>query len=276
MRTQIIERSANSLTRRSQAGHQDRRAKSRAFALLNSAVLQAGFLFLALYLIILASNSNYDVVVSISRASFRLLESALSTLRILSGLGCAKAENQIVPYHEYILAPASRTLHPVLVRNINGTVSGAQSLIMDHPGSAVFHGQSALTMDYGKNIAGVVSLLIGNISSEKQVIGVTFSESSLWISGVGSDATAESGIDEVLWIQPTSPGTYTVSREHERGAFRYLSLIHNSMGVLEVRKVTTHFTAMPHYGGDRLRDYTGYFHSNGTPVLCPPCFTAPR
>lgn len=231
-------------------------------------MLQAGFLFLALYLIILAINSNYDVVVYVSRASFRSLASALSTLRTLSGLGCAKADNQIVPYHEYILAPASRTLHPVLVRSINGTVSGAQSLVMGRPGSAVFHGQSALSLDYGKNIAGVVSLLIGNISNETQAIGITFSESSLWISAVGSDATAESGIDEVLWIQPSSPGTYTVSREHERGAFRYLSLIHNSTGELEVREVTTYFTAMPHYSEDRLRDYTGYFHSNGTRAVC--------
>lgn len=207
-------------------------------------------------------------MVYVSCASFLSLESALSTLRVLSGLCCAKADNQIVPYYGYILAPASRTLYPVLVYNINGTVSGAQSLVLGRPGSAVFHGQSALSMDYGKNIAGVVSLLIGNISSETQAVGITFSESSLWISGVGSDATAESGIDEVLWIQPTSPGTYTVSREHERGAFRYLSLIHNSTGVIEVREVTTYFTAMPHYGEDRLRDYTGYFHSNGTPVLC--------
>ncbi|KAF2194219.1 glycoside hydrolase family 78 protein [Zopfia rhizophila CBS 207.26] len=244
----------------SSRGHLDRNVNSKVPTLLETPVFRAGFFFLILYIIVLASHPNLDFVVDLSRSSLRALQSAPSTLLALSGSGWAKTQTKTIQYQDYVLAPASRTLHPVSVYKVNGTVSGAQSLVMGSLGSAVFHNKSALTLDYGKNIAGVVSLLIGDASAAMQGIGITFSESSLWISGLGSDATAESGIDEILWIRPTSPGTYTVSREHERGAFRYLSLVHNSSGALEVKEVTTYFTAMPHYGEDQLRSYTGYFH----------------
>ena len=112
-----------------------------------------------------------------------------------------------------------------------------------------------------QNIAGVVSLGIGNVDGD-QYIGLTYTESSLWISGEGCDATADAGIDEALWFDVTSPGTYTVDRKHERGGFRYLSLIHNTTGNVEVQQVTVQYTPMPHWKDDQLRDYTGYFHCN--------------
>jgi hypothetical protein len=156
------------------------------------------------------------------------------------------------------------------VYNVNGTVTAAESLVTGRSGNTMFHGYSAVTLDFEKNIAGVVSLSVGNSSNEAPSIGITFSESSLWVSGLGSDGTAESGIDEVIWIHPTAPGTYTVAREHERGAFRYLSLIHNQTGTQEVREVTAYYTAMPHYREDQLQNYTGYFHCDGiTAILVP-------
>lgn len=228
-----------------------------------STLLRAGLFFFGIYLSLLARNGNYDALTMASLTKFRFIQHTFtSSLCTSCRLSCAKTTKRIVSYQKYILAPSSRILHPASVYKTNGTVTGAESLV-DGPGSAIFHNQSTLTLDYGKNIAGVVSLLIGTTSSSIQAIGLTFSESSRWISGVGSDATAESGIDEILWIQPTSAGVYTLPRENERGAFRYLSLIHNSTGSLEVREVRTYFTAMPHYDDDRLRDYTGYFHSDG-------------
>lgn len=169
-----------------------------------------------------------------------------------------------VPYEEYILAPSSRTLHPVAVWKVNGTVDGAESVTGDALGSATFTDASAVTFDYKKNIAGVVSLTIGELSDSDQYIGITFSESSLWISGESSDATADAGEDETLWFQPKEPGVYTVPRQNERGAFKYLSLVHNTTGSLEITQVTTHYTAMPHVADDQLRNYTGYFHCDGT------------
>lgn len=73
---------------------------------------------------------------------------------------------------------------------------------------------------------------------------------------------AEGGIDGFISFYPTGPGNYAVDRVHERGGFRYLSLIHNTTGNKEVQKITVHFTAMPHVAGDALQAYTGYFHTD--------------
>lgn len=167
-----------------------------------------------------------------------------------------------VPYEQYILAPSSRTLYPVSIYNVNGSVTGAESLTGDGIGSATFQDVSAVTFDYGKEIGGVVSLTVGDVD-DGQYVGITFAESSLWISGIGSDGGSFSQFDAPLWFQPSEPGIYTVPREYERGGFRYLSLITNSTGKLEVTQVTTQFTPMPHYSEDALRNYTGFFHSNG-------------
>ncbi|KIX07464.1 uncharacterized protein Z518_02117 [Rhinocladiella mackenziei CBS 650.93] len=78
-----------------------------------------------------------------------------------------------VPYQEYILAPTSRTLHPVSVRTVNGTVLNASSL-------AKGQGGTTFASDY---------------------VGFTFSESSIWISGQTCDSTT--GDDEPLWFPVT-------------------------------------------------------------------------
>lgn len=56
-----------------------------------------------------------------------------------------------VPYEEYILAPSSRTLHPVSIVTTNGTVSGAESIAGDQVGSATFQPYSAVAYDFGKD-----------------------------------------------------------------------------------------------------------------------------
>ena len=112
-----------------------------------------------------------------------------------------------------------------------------------------------------QNIAGLVSLEIGSADAD-QYIGLTYTESSLWISGEGCDATADAGIDEALWFHITNSGSYTVDRKHERGGFRYLSVLHNTTGNTEVQQITVQYTPMPHWQDDQLRDYTGYFHCN--------------
>jgi hypothetical protein len=165
-----------------------------------------------------------------------------------------------VPYDAYILAPESRTIYPSTIHKVNGTVTNADSLIGGPGGSATFHGVSSVTFDHGKNIAGVVSVTVGTSSSHDAQIGLTYTESSLWINGQASDATADAGLDEVLWLPVgQGPGTYTVARYHERGAFRYLSLVSNLDVSIEVTSVVTNFTAAP---VQDLRAYKGYFHCN--------------
>ena len=165
-----------------------------------------------------------------------------------------------VPYSEYILAPASRTVYPASVHKVNGSVSNAETLAGSAHGSATFNGVSSVTFDYGKNVAGIVSVTVGTSSSPHAFIGLTYTESSLWINGQASDATADAGLDEVLWLPVgEGPGTYTVETYHLRGAFRYLSLISNTTARVQVTSISTNFTAAP---VQDLRAYRGYFHSD--------------
>jgi len=102
------------------------------------------------------------------------------------------------PYSQYILAPTSRTLYPQSVFATDGDVTHPADLLEGADGSLTLNNTASVTYDFGKNIEGIVSLDIVSTAAT-QFVGVTFTESSLWISTFGSDATADSGLDEPLW-----------------------------------------------------------------------------
>lgn len=165
------------------------------------------------------------------------------------------------PYSEYILTPASRTLLPATVYNINGSVAHAASLTKP-PGNATFKGASAVTYDFGKNVAGIVSFNVSTVKGTDEFVGISFSESSLWINSEGCDATADAGIDEALWFKVSSGGKYAASKIHQRGGFRYLNVYHNTSGVVDLTGLSVYFTALPQVAEADLRTYSGYFHCN--------------
>jgi hypothetical protein len=119
------------------------------------------------------------------------------------------------PYSEYILTPALRTLLPATLYNINGSVTHAASLTRP-PGNTTFKGASAVTYDFGKNIGGIVSFNVSTVKGTDEFIGISLSESSLWINSEGCDATADAGIDETLWFKVSSGGKYAASKIHQR------------------------------------------------------------
>ncbi|RMJ28618.1 Alpha-L-rhamnosidase [Aspergillus sp. HF37] len=185
----------------------------------------------------------------------RILSTSLFIAPALLGSACSGA-----PYDEYILAPSSRDLVPASVCQVNGSVTGAASVAHSSHGNVTFRGPSAVTYDFGRNIGGVVSLDVLSASSPDSFLGVTFTESSMWISNEACDATADSGRDSPLWFHAgQGPGQYTAERKHVRGAFRYLTVSSNTTATISVRSVHTHFTAAP---SKELRAYTGYFHCN--------------
>lgn len=103
----------------------------------------------------------------------------MAPLKTLGAALFASVAAAASPYSEYILAPSSRTLHPVSVHKVNGTVTGAETLLVgsnNATGSATFSGLSSVTYDFGKNIAGVASLKIGKVDAG-QFIGLTYTES---------------------------------------------------------------------------------------------------
>ncbi|ESZ95433.1 glycoside hydrolase family 78 protein [Sclerotinia borealis F-4128] len=183
-------------------------------------------------------------------------------------LGLFVVSTTAVPYEEYILTPNSRTLIPASVYNVNGSVTNPEALAASGcSGSASFGSSSAVTYDFEKNIAGIVSFNVGSVDRDvDQFVGISFTESSLWINENGCDATADAGIDEALWFPVTSGGYYRAETQHQRGGFRYLNVYHNTSGSVEVSNLTIQYTALPHKAENELRSYTGYFHSNDDQV----------
>lgn len=182
------------------------------------------------------------------------------SLSLLLPLACTA--NAASNFSDYILAPDSRTVYPATIHRVNGSVSNANSLLASPNGNATLRGNSSITFDYSKNVGGVVSVTVASTDLPSDtVLGVTFTESSLWINGQASDATADAGLDSPLWLHVgrDGPGTYTVGPEFERGAFRYLSLVSNSSVAVQVTSVAVNFTAAP---TQNLREYSGYFHSD--------------
>ena len=165
-----------------------------------------------------------------------------------------------VPYSQYILAPTSRTLVPKSVYRTRGNVSNADALTQQSGLPAIFSGISSVSFDFGKNIGGLVSLEIESSSSPDAYIGVTFTESSLYVSDTACDATADAGLDDPIWFRVgQQPATYTPDTRFDRGGFRYLTLVSNTSATVHISHVSVAFTAAP---GQNLRDYSGYFHSN--------------
>lgn len=187
-----------------------------------------------------------------SRFSYLLMH--LLSPFLLASLACAAR----VPYAGYILAPASRDLVPVSVHQVNGSVTNPKALTQSSGESTTLHGVSSVTYDFGKNVAGLVSLEVGSASSSSAFLGVTFSESSLYASSEASDATADAGLDTPLWFAVgQGPGKYTPEEKYLRGAFRYLTIVSNTSATVSLQSLHVRFLAAPMQD---LREYTGWFH----------------
>jgi hypothetical protein len=163
-----------------------------------------------------------------------------------------------VAYSNYILGPSTRTLIPATVYQSFGSVANPQNLCDTTDKVTTFNGNASVTYDFQKNIAGIVTLNVEFASSANAQLGVTFSESSLWVSNLSSDATADTGLDAPLWFAVgTNGGQFTSMPSQGRGVFRYLTIVSNSTGNITVRSVSVNYTAAPN---QELQGYTGYFH----------------
>jgi hypothetical protein len=177
---------------------------------------------------------------------------------LLAPLLTAASSN--IPYEQYILAPKSRDLTPSSVYSVNGSVTSAKTLTQSSGSGATFHGVSSVTYDFGKNVAGLVSLDVGSSSSSSAFLGITFSESNLYISNQASDATADAGLDTPLWFNVgKGAGKYTPDEKYLRGGFRYLTIVSNTTATVPVKSLRVNFLAAP---DQDLRAYSGYFHSD--------------
>ncbi|KAH8750512.1 alpha-L-rhamnosidase A precursor [Diaporthe sp. PMI_573] len=187
---------------------------------------------------------------------------SLSNLAYALLFGAAHA----IPFSEYILAPSSRTVYPVAVYQVGGTVDNAEGLVGGADTTVTISGTSAgaqnssVTLDFGRNIAGQVSLTSPGAGDPSSAIWLTFSESSMWVSSYGSDAISDDGLDAPIPLSVGGgPGTYAVERKYARGGFRYLTLVNNGTADIQLSGLSVFYTAAP---TQDLQAYTGYFHSN--------------
>ena len=158
------------------------------------------------------------------------------------------------------LSPTSRTVRPAAVYRTTGSVANPQSVLSGQP-TRLTGTNSAITLDFGKEVGGLATLSFGAASDGGQQLGLAFSESSLYV-GNDSDisATHEGRGDGALTAAAPANGSYTMPNQYLRGGFRYLTVFLRTAGWVELTRVSLNFTAAP--GKADPADYANYFYSN--------------
>lgn len=98
-----------------------------------------------------------------------------------------------IKFSEYILAPSSRTVFPRSINAVRGNITDPDNILRQDVRSTHFLGENAsVTLDFGQNVAGRISFVVDSVTADHDrapSIGLTYSESSLWISTENSDGT---------------------------------------------------------------------------------------
>jgi hypothetical protein len=160
-------------------------------------------------------------------------------------------------------SPSSRTLSPTAVQGTSGSVTSPQNVLSGQP-TRLSGAHSRVVLDFGKDVAGLVTLKFAGASGSGQQIGLAFSESSLYV-GENSDlssgaAFSGTGTDGAIYARVDGAGTYTMPTDKLRGGFRYLTLFLATSGWVDVNGVSLNFTAAP--GVSNPQAYANYFSSN--------------
>lgn len=155
-------------------------------------------------------------------------------------------------------APSSRTVVPVRVTQFSGSVEKPESLL-ERGVTRISGRTSALTLDFGYEVAGTLSIDIAGTSDPSETVGIAFTESSLNI-GRTSDLSSAWGIDGALYLTVGGSGVYPNPQDKLRGGFRYVTVFLNSDGWIDLQGISVHFSAAP--AMENLREYPNYFLSN--------------
>jgi Bacterial alpha-L-rhamnosidase 6 hairpin glycosidase domain/Bacterial alpha-L-rhamnosidase C-terminal domain len=160
---------------------------------------------------------------------------------------------------DYNLPPSSRTLTPVAVQRIHGSIISSDQMVGG--GTTTLSGKgSYIVLDFGKEVGGIPSLQFGTASDNAQSLFLAFSESVLYTGPQSDRSDGGHGQDGSLSVPVTAEGAYTVPPEKLRGGFRYLTVGLQTAGPVELTGVTLSFTAAPALAD--LRAYSGSFRSN--------------
>ncbi|ACU74133.1 alpha-L-rhamnosidase [Catenulispora acidiphila DSM 44928] len=177
-----------------------------------------------------------------------------------ASLPAAKPTATVNPCAADNLSPTSRTVSPVSVYATSGTVGNASAVLSGQNTRLTGNG-SAVTLDFGKEVGGIVTLRFADASDSSQSVGLAFSESNQFV-GNASDASSGGGSADgaITTALPSGGGSYTMPKDKLRGGFRYLTLFLNSGGYADLDGVSLAFSAAPNAANPAA--YPDYFCSN--------------
>jgi hypothetical protein len=167
------------------------------------------------------------------------------------------------PWDGYNLSPATRTIRPRAVYRTTGTVNSAGNLLRSKVTELTGSG-SSITLDFGQEVGGLISLHFAAGTSAGSSLGLAFSESSQYVGPSSDASTGGGGADGAIYAPAAANSTWAMPQSQLRGGFRYLTLFTDSAGSItldDVRLAVSFAPAM-----SNLRDYANHFLSSD-PVL---------
>ncbi|EJD02571.1 glycoside hydrolase family 78 protein [Fomitiporia mediterranea MF3/22] len=168
------------------------------------------------------------------------------------------------PWDAFNFAPESRLVRPTAIFKTEGTIQNSSALLTEADGAMISGNNSWVTLDFGKEIGGLISLNVDSHTSENSSLSLSFTESPLFISPTTSDdsvrSVASENYDGVLPLPaPLPSGHWTIPKERLRGGFRFLTIVSNDASDVTISNVSCAITFAPHV--ENLRDYAGYFYA---------------
>jgi hypothetical protein len=173
------------------------------------------------------SNGNSRKSAISAMITFTTLGSILLSLLVLAN-----------PIHgDKLLARRHTTVYPTDLCGMNGNISNASSLIGAASGSVIFTNASAATYNFGSILTDVtaVTLTIGDTDRDQYIGIVPFSVDAdgTCLTGNANDP----GDAGAAWFFIDGPGNFTTPLRFAGDNFRYLSLLHNTTGAVQVRSL---------------------------------------
>lgn len=159
----------------------------------------------------------------------------------------------------YNYAPSARIVSGVVVLDTSGTVQNAGNLLLGETTSFIGKG-SSVTIDFGKEVSGLITLSFAGASDKSQRLGLAFSESPLYVGPISDRSNGSTSPDGAIYADVSGAGTYTMPTDKLRGGFRFLTLFLDSTGSVDVNNVSLQISTSPAMSD--MRAYSGYFYSN--------------
>jgi hypothetical protein len=199
------------------------------------------------------------VSLAVAGLSAAVPSASASVRSAASGVANHPAKPAANPWDKYNYAPASRTVTATTIYRTTGSVSAPTAVLHGQP--TTLHGAgSSITLDFGKEVGGIVTVHAASSTAAGQRLGLAFSESSQYVGPTSDASNGGSGPDGALDAELTPGASWTMPQAKLRGGFRYLTLFAESDGTIAIDGVSLAISFTPSMTD--LRAYDNYFYSS--------------